>query len=928
MNQSKRNKSKKSYQSVSKNFALESRGEKIHNRIPYSIIAILEASRYQNIKSKNENSLKKKTILNVGKKHLHLPYETNIDMELITSSPVHMTSSSLRVNSDTTVSNNSIIPELEEFSQNSCTSAVSFSSLQAPSHEIGQRKPINRLEYIENVCYDRKSEKKTHDFKHYFDKDRKLFQLEFVNKKDTLEEENVIQNGISPLNQDKRKRKQPYVEKREKKLSNSINEDSKDLISKEFAPSSSHLLLKKRKRRTDNKSKISSFSENVKKNSNQKQRNKKFKDAIKYNNTIEGKSRGVELDIVSRTSAKGTRTNDQLLERAYGSNGSTSKDVKIQNNLRKTLHKSNQNQCINQSNIMAPTLSMLSKKKCVYGIEQQEQSSEFRVINKMSTNHDLRKGKNLIQSESNVLKKCNTNSIKTSLSLLKKKNQEDKHKYSVKTSCPIVVSDSSNINKIVSNDSGISPSNSSMKNISEVLPLSSCTTSNIQQQKINLETSAPKTVSCKIIEHFPNIDIIYAKNVCKAFFLNWMDDLSKDDLNIQRKCEKVIGHIHEYYSSMNYGNKTNLVPCNKKETSKESNCIPNNGANIHGQYDDRDGDCMKENAKAIKKMKPMESNKDSSTNKSSLTNAGLINRGFAHYDTTKYYFDYDSTSWVTSKQYRENALKLLAQDFSFLTKKAIEILFTSQNFHYAPSFRQIIEALGVPQKQSNSKQQSLEQNEDSINYMNVIGYQNEPTTIQKESLRVLLNRLSSTTSSTFYPTSEDRVLPTNIQVGDKIPSSFYIQPTNNKASISGSSSRVYIKDKILKNERLFLKERFSDLFLLLDEQNKVMCQCCFSDFDAEKVCQCEDGHIFCTKCLRKYVEEEFFGKGNVNLKCMCTEEIIVKGEGSEGEKVSVKCTRTFPRSQLAKAIPFDVMVKYDEALMLEDLEKANITDLW
>ena len=43
---------------------------------------------------------------------------------------------------------------------------------------------------------------------------------------------------------------------------------------------------------------------------------------------------------------------------------------------------------------------------------------------------------------------------------------------------------------------------------------------------------------------------------------------------------------------------------------------------------------------------------------------------------------------------------------------------------------------------------------------------------------------------------------------------------------------------------------------------------------------------------------------------------------------TLECTSSFRRSELEKALSYQMMQKYDEIQFLENIQKANITDLW
>ncbi|KAK7502368.1 hypothetical protein BaRGS_00006321, partial [Batillaria attramentaria] len=96
-----------------------------------------------------------------------------------------------------------------------------------------------------------------------------------------------------------------------------------------------------------------------------------------------------------------------------------------------------------------------------------------------------------------------------------------------------------------------------------------------------------------------------------------------------------------------------------------------------------------------------------------------------------------------------------------------------------------------------------------------------------------------------------------------------------------------------------------------EEQGQMIeCSCCFAEHPFENLVQCFDGHLFCCQCLLGYAKEAVYGSGKLNLPCM-----------TEG------CDTGFPKSQLIKALPPDMMDKYDERVAEESLNLAAMPDL-
>ena len=56
--------------------------------------------------------------------------------------------------------------------------------------------------------------------------------------------------------------------------------------------------------------------------------------------------------------------------------------------------------------------------------------------------------------------------------------------------------------------------------------------------------------------------------------------------------------------------------------------------------------------------------------------------------------DFESTSWETPSEYRENALVQLQNDFPFLKVDSLRTILTRYKFHYTPSLKALEKALG------------------------------------------------------------------------------------------------------------------------------------------------------------------------------------------------------------------------------------------
>lgn len=275
---------------------------------------------------------------------------------------------------------------------------------------------------------------------------------------------------------------------------------------------------------------------------------------------------------------------------------------------------------------------------------------------------------------------------------------------------------------------------------------------------------------------------------------------------------------------------------------------------------------------------------------------------------SKYLFDYDSILWVTSAQYRRQAVQKLSYDFPFLKTDAIETLFQSKEYHYTPTFRDVIYALAPSVSGSESASSGLsideekykwkkELKEESKSIISVIANKKPLTVHQQESLTKLFESKSGRSLPCLEKPPRD----------DEIPEGL-------------------ITETVLVNEITYIEQYRRELSAMsltslpksstLDPSTKMECQCCFMEFEVQEMCRCEKDHLFCCTCLRKYAEEEIFGKGKTVLKCMW-----------QGKGVEDKCELGFNEKQLSKALSIKLRQKYDEAQFLDNLKKANIPDL-
>ena len=96
------------------------------------------------------------------------------------------------------------------------------------------------------------------------------------------------------------------------------------------------------------------------------------------------------------------------------------------------------------------------------------------------------------------------------------------------------------------------------------------------------------------------------------------------------------------------------------------------------------------------------------------------------------------------------------------------------------------------------------------------------------------------------------------------------------------------------------------------DEMEVECQCCYGDFPFEIMVHCNNGHLFCSACLRSHVSEELFGNNRDSFKCMSMDG----------------CTEGFEDMMLDKALTPRIRKKTGEHIYRAEIAKLQLDDLW
>lgn len=91
------------------------------------------------------------------------------------------------------------------------------------------------------------------------------------------------------------------------------------------------------------------------------------------------------------------------------------------------------------------------------------------------------------------------------------------------------------------------------------------------------------------------------------------------------------------------------------------------------------------------------------------------------------------------------------------------------------------------------------------------------------------------------------------------------------------------------------------------------CGCCCDEFPVEKIVECTDRHVFCFGCVRREVEEIIYGnyEARGHVPCMNTHG----------------CKKPIPLSEIHRALPNDVIERYEERQAQDAIIEAKLENL-
>lgn len=247
----------------------------------------------------------------------------------------------------------------------------------------------------------------------------------------------------------------------------------------------------------------------------------------------------------------------------------------------------------------------------------------------------------------------------------------------------------------------------------------------------------------------------------------------------------------------------------------------------------------------------------------------------------------DFSSFVSVK-YSQQCLQLLTNEFRSIPVKYIRIALSKFRNHYAPSRRYLQEQLRVSmvtRATATSTTTSASQNTSALTSVVDVTNSTNDLGFEKPPLIRLLKCGRSPVQKLLLLAHLDEELQKELEFVKKY-----------------ELSKTEERDRIL---ALTLNDEQYE-----EEGQKIECGCCYGDAAFEDMVQCLEGHLFCASCLMNYAKEAAFGQGKASLVCM-----------SDG------CDGTFPMSQLRKALPTNILEKYEDRVQEESLSLAQMDDL-
>ena len=304
-----------------------------------------------------------------------------------------------------------------------------------------------------------------------------------------------------------------------------------------------------------------------------------------------------------------------------------------------------------------------------------------------------------------------------------------------------------------------------------------------------------------------------------------------------------------------------------------------------------------------------------------LSTGGLAGRSLLVRHRFKRDFGKDDPpyDWVPSDLYATEVVHVALDEFPFLAITDVSRVIKSPRFlnHYAPFHKAVCDAItghyaGPPLLSRGGGGNN--NNNNGNNNVNGNNVDDETVRLQEVCTEALANALAG---KPLPDDAKTRLMAVGLQA---------LKRPRKRAVVN----RDTITDTDLLEEIVFVGLRQKDVQLKLDailarkmakeaatlSGSLVECQCCYDDFAFEEMTSCQDGHLFCIECVRRYAEEQLFGLSKTVLTCMSgsDEPTAVKG----------KCVASFIAGSLERALPPKVRAKYEEALFNAAVTSAGL----
>eukprot|EP00899_Mesostigma_viride_P028474 jgi/Mesvir1/8811/Mv02712-RA.1 len=98
-----------------------------------------------------------------------------------------------------------------------------------------------------------------------------------------------------------------------------------------------------------------------------------------------------------------------------------------------------------------------------------------------------------------------------------------------------------------------------------------------------------------------------------------------------------------------------------------------------------------------------------------------------------------------------------------------------------------------------------------------------------------------------------------------------------------------------------------------EQEGHVDCGCCYGDYPIQLMVQCQQAHLFCRDCVKRFVEEVLFGttRAERGLPCRSTDG----------------CEALIPESQLQAALPPGLLEKFERKCVADSVQRAQLPGL-